>query len=352
MGGMCFRPIEREFETRVEMEKFTVMELAEQLNVPRTTINDWLSRYADYIDFKMMGKRKVYTASTLAVLREVSELRSTELSSFEIEAELAKRHAVTGEVADESAKDGSAAAVNTEFALEIKRQGEEVAQLIGDRLGNLNSRLESMELNGAAAEARASRWLTVTISLFLLTAGLAVLSVWWFTRLWDENAVILAAKAAAEKDLNLKNNALTASRDELSDWRKRHDSLNAIIDGLREKAKEREVEFADSFRAFREKERAANAEAVKTIRDELAAEKLCLLKELESARGDRDKLAALLGEMRAANERQTKALADLSRETAKAVAAANKVAEKVTVGTGPVAAAVSETTATEVPAEK
>ena len=47
---------------------YTVMELAERVGVPRTTINDWLSRYAPYIDFTMQGKRRIYSENTLSVL--------------------------------------------------------------------------------------------------------------------------------------------------------------------------------------------------------------------------------------------------------------------------------------------
>ena len=41
-------------------KNYTVMELAEQIGVPRTTINDWLARYSMYIDTVAQGKRKVY----------------------------------------------------------------------------------------------------------------------------------------------------------------------------------------------------------------------------------------------------------------------------------------------------
>ena len=81
-----------------DLKKYTVMELAEIIGVPRTTINDWLTRYAQYIDFKMQGKRKIYTDAALTVLKEISGLRDKGLSSFDIEEELAKSHPVHGEV--------------------------------------------------------------------------------------------------------------------------------------------------------------------------------------------------------------------------------------------------------------
>ena len=40
-------------------KKYSVIELAELLGVPRTTINDWRSKYSMYIDFTVQGKRRV-----------------------------------------------------------------------------------------------------------------------------------------------------------------------------------------------------------------------------------------------------------------------------------------------------
>lgn len=74
--------------------KYTVIELAELLGAKRTTVNDWLSKYALYIEFSVQGKRRIYTDSALNVLKKVAELRAKGLSSFEIDAELAKTYAV------------------------------------------------------------------------------------------------------------------------------------------------------------------------------------------------------------------------------------------------------------------
>ena len=78
-------------------KKYTLSDLADLLMVPRTTINDWLTRYSQYIDFKIQGKRKIYLDSSVDVLREISALRNNGLSSFDIEEELAKRHPVHAE---------------------------------------------------------------------------------------------------------------------------------------------------------------------------------------------------------------------------------------------------------------
>ena len=88
-----------------EAKCYTVMELAEKVGVPRTTINDWLGKYSTYIGFVMQGKRRVYTESTLSVLLKVSELRAAMKSSFEIEQELAAIYAIHPEFAEENIPD-------------------------------------------------------------------------------------------------------------------------------------------------------------------------------------------------------------------------------------------------------
>ena len=75
-------------------QKYSVIELAELVGVPRTTINDWLNKYAPYIEFMMQGKRRIYTENTLNVLKKVSELRNQGISLADIETELSKEFAV------------------------------------------------------------------------------------------------------------------------------------------------------------------------------------------------------------------------------------------------------------------
>ena len=40
---------------------YSVAALAAALNVPRTTVNDWLAKYESFIDATAVGKRKVYS---------------------------------------------------------------------------------------------------------------------------------------------------------------------------------------------------------------------------------------------------------------------------------------------------
>ena len=151
-------------------KKYSVIELAELLGVPRTTINDWLSKYSMYIDFTVQGKRRVYTDSSLAVLKEISELRNSGMSSVDIEAELAKRHPVRAEPepsetvqassipqksgekvshASQPVPQGTAKTEN-EFQLIAQRQSEELGKVIGETFQNMVLRMEELEHAGRA----------------------------------------------------------------------------------------------------------------------------------------------------------------------------------------------------------
>ena len=66
----------------MEGRTYLASDLAGELGLPRSTINDWLVRYADYLEVDTRGKRKVYSAKSLRILKEISEMRNEGKSSF------------------------------------------------------------------------------------------------------------------------------------------------------------------------------------------------------------------------------------------------------------------------------
>jgi DNA-binding transcriptional MerR regulator len=73
---------------------FLVSDLANELGVPRTTVNDWLKRYDRYLPSEMSGRRRTYTAAALEVLKSVNKMRNDGLSAAKIESELEKNFAI------------------------------------------------------------------------------------------------------------------------------------------------------------------------------------------------------------------------------------------------------------------
>lgn len=83
----------------METKSYLASDLANELGVARSTVNDWLSRYGDYLETENRGKRRAYSEKSLRILREISEFRNNGLSSFEIEQQLAARYGLRPEVA-------------------------------------------------------------------------------------------------------------------------------------------------------------------------------------------------------------------------------------------------------------
>lgn len=72
-----------------DLKKYTVSDLAELMNVPRTTIYDWLARYPRHTRPITRGKRKLYSQATADVIRFIAELKRSGMSPRHIENELA-----------------------------------------------------------------------------------------------------------------------------------------------------------------------------------------------------------------------------------------------------------------------
>ena len=86
---------------------YSVSDLGEKLNVPRTTINDYLARYGHYIEFEIHGKRKVYTDKSLEILREIANMRAGNTAFYDIEQYLMQKYPVQPDLHQNSNKNNS-----------------------------------------------------------------------------------------------------------------------------------------------------------------------------------------------------------------------------------------------------
>ena len=82
-----------------ENQVYLVSDLAQELNVPRTTVNDWLKRFDRYIVYVMSGRRKAYGTPALEVLKEISKLRNEGVSNSGIEEVLSRKYPIRPEIA-------------------------------------------------------------------------------------------------------------------------------------------------------------------------------------------------------------------------------------------------------------
>ncbi|MBQ7208378.1 MAG: MerR family transcriptional regulator [Lentisphaeria bacterium] len=146
---------------------YSVSDLAASLNVPRTTVNDWLRKYDRYIDFEVRGRRKVYTDDSLAVLKIISAAKDGGTGSAELEAELASRCAVRPEISP-LPEDGDPGAVSS--------GGEEVRHLpaVNFDVGNFLHDFEQRE-NWQARTRRRGFLIMAVLMILLLGAACATL---------------------------------------------------------------------------------------------------------------------------------------------------------------------------------
>ena len=80
---------------------YIIADFVKILDVPRTTLKDWLVRYDQYIEAETRGHRKIYFDSSLNVLEEIRDMRKDDgLSAEEIMSELSKRHPVNPDIHD------------------------------------------------------------------------------------------------------------------------------------------------------------------------------------------------------------------------------------------------------------
>ena len=185
-------------------KNYTVMELAEQIGVPRTTINDWLSRYSQYIETVAQGKRKVYPESAMNVLREIAALRNAGKAFTEIETELAAKHPIRAvpvtepeekkteekqQPADRPAGDAAAKADNN-FAIQPRERAEEIGRLIGDSFRNMDQRIQELEKLSRMQRRTSFFWMGICLLFVIILAGGSYLA-WHFHELARKENLVL-----------------------------------------------------------------------------------------------------------------------------------------------------------------
>ncbi|MFA6291891.1 MAG: MerR family transcriptional regulator [Victivallales bacterium] len=275
-----------------DIKKYTVIELAEVLNVPRTTITDWLVRYSAYIEYKTQGKRKVYTDASVNVLKEISELRNKELSSFDIEEELAKRHPVHGVVSEQMhMEEGEIPPEETDpSAMVLRKSVTEMGETIKKTLMEMSRRIEEVEKLNAENSARARRWFALVLLLIVAIILVGVFAYQKIETSYRENRKLQADGISYLADLK---SAREQIKSNVIDLTSREKQISALELGLEKQSKEFEEAIA---RAKKDSDTAKSAEILE-LRNKFAEEKLNMLKELEKSRNEKDKIRSDIQKM-------------------------------------------------------
>ncbi len=267
------------------------MELAEAVGVPRTTINDWLGRYAKYIDFQNVGRRRVYPESAVGVLRDISTLRNQGLAFQEIEAELAKNHAQRAEVAEPETGEKTSSSPNTvsdgaedpslrpeEFALIAKHQSDEIGKVIGDSFREMAGRLHNLENKAGRAERKL---LAGYVFIFLLLVAIGLVLAALFRNMKTES-VRQTRTGETVRLVEERTVSLTGSSEQMKE------SIQKLEKGL-------DIQKHEFDRAVRELKSSRDAE-IRIMKEKFASERTALLKDLENLSKDKDQIIRELQE--------------------------------------------------------
>jgi len=143
---------------------YIIADFVKILDVPRTTLKDWMTRYEDYIEFEIRGRRKIYFESSLNVLKEIAEMRKAGKTAPEIILELSYNHPVNADITHEikapkiDMSTIEVPAVNQKhFPIKnnpiveallpiIKQQNEEMEHMLTNKLHDMASNLHEAQL--------------------------------------------------------------------------------------------------------------------------------------------------------------------------------------------------------------
>ena len=313
-------------------KNYTVMELAEQIGVPRTTINDWLGRYSQFIDTVQQGKRKVYPESALNVLREIAALRNSGKAFADIETELSAKHpirAVPVPPQEEPAEPKKQAAPQSPakeqqppagegFALIARQQSEEIGKLIGESFRNMDDRIRELESISASQRRMSYFWLAVCILFLLLLAGGSYFAWMQIDRARTENRQLVQRQAES-------NEKISALKEQSVALIAGNESFKANIAKLESEMKEQKKTFEQNIRQesnrlkelHQAQEKALLSERDRALmrvkeqemklaleKEKFTAERLKLLGQLEELKRQKEALQAEQEKLRQAEEQK------------------------------------------------
>jgi hypothetical protein len=168
---------------------YSISDLAEQVGVPRTTITDWLGRYARFMELQTQGRRRFYTDRTLSVLCKIAELRTAGRSIVDIDGELERIFPVHPTVEppeepggaepapDASASGPDAANPKPQTAYPVVKQEnpDELYDLLGTKFADLCDAMSAVNRKADASARRLRLMLAVAVMAIVVLAGLLAL---------------------------------------------------------------------------------------------------------------------------------------------------------------------------------
>ncbi len=192
---------------------YLVSDLASELNIPRTTVNDWLKIYGPYLESELRGKRKVYPERSLKILQEVKAMRDRGDSPNAVEQVLAERYGIRPEPVIPAQEPEPPENIQPEPAEQTASPADALVRQ-DPELKELFQRMLVQEQERQTAVRRsARRFMTVVLLLLLfLTAGLILLA-------WHFSLKLTRAEALAAQRQQTADQAIAAAAQHLTEIR-------------------------------------------------------------------------------------------------------------------------------------
>jgi len=210
---------------------YSISDLADQVGVPRTTITDWLGKYARFVELQTQGRRRFYTEHTLSVLCKIAELRTAGRSIGDIDGELERIFPVHPTVeppdapgdaksaSDASAPGQDAAGPDSRTYPVVKQENaDELYDLLGTKFADLCDAMNAVNRKADASARRLRLTLAVAIMIIVVLAG--------FLALFYVNFLVQRDNTAASRDAASAIAALSAGSET------RDNALRADVGGL------------------------------------------------------------------------------------------------------------------------
>ncbi len=314
-----------------DSKTYLASDLVNELGVARSTINDWLTRYGDYLESEARGKRRVYTARSLEVLRQIAELRNSNASSFEIEQHLTRMFGVHPEVStplEESADAPSPAETENSENLPMARpMFDEMSSRIAGEFGQLAEKLSRFEEERRSFSRRLWRMFAVVFLLFVLSILLLIGGAYYLCSEMNRQRSRTSAEITQSNqkyELLQKESELRRQKAE-EENRKQMDQFSVVLDKnradfqknldkLTNELSQQRSQYDAQLRKM-EKEAAAKNEAdLRKAREEFARQQLEKLKELSRRQESIDHLKKEKNEQEKEIAALKKRLAELEKQ--------------------------------------
>jgi len=186
---------------------YSISDLADQVGVPRTTITDWLGKYARFIELQTQGRRRFYTERTLSVLCKIAELRTAGRSIGDIDGELERIFPVhptveppdaPGETSGQEESPGPAgsSAPGQTYPVVKQENFDELYDMFGSKFNDLCDAMSAVGRKADASARRLRLMLAVAVMTIVVLAGILAMFYVYFLVQRDNTAASREAATA------------------------------------------------------------------------------------------------------------------------------------------------------------